>query len=153
MDNELYLERITPEEITILKPFEIFVFGSNESGFHGAGAAHTAYTKFGAKYGLGFGHSGMTFAIPTKSFYIRGVLSLEDIGFYVKRFIHFAKINPKLKFYVTQIGCGIAGYTPEEIAPLFKEGVRYKNIYLPETFWKVLNHDTARQIQEHGRID
>lgn len=103
---------------------KVFVFGSNESGFHGGGAASVAFHHHGAKHGLGFGYSaslsGNSFAIPTKSWYIARALPISVIKFYVDRFLEFATMSPKLEFQVTQIGCGLAGFQKEEIAPLFE---------------------------------
>ena len=131
--------RVTPEDITpgSLRPMEMFVFGSNESGLHGAGAARIAVDDFRARMGQGFGHAGQTFAIPTKDWEIR-TLELDDISFYVRRFIAYANLHRKLKFFVTQIGCGLAGYTPEEIAPMFASCLKMKNVYLPQSFIDVI---------------
>ena len=96
----------------------VFVFGSNEAGRHGAGAASTAYSRHGAIYGKGVGRAGMSYAIPTKDAQLR-ILSLEDVGSYVQQFIAYATAHPNIDFQVTQIGCGLAGFTAEEIAPLF----------------------------------
>lgn len=130
--------RVTPKNILKLQHGEVFVFGSNEAGKHGAGAALTAYTGFGAMLGCGFGHTGRTFAIPTKDWYL-DVLPLETIGFYVKRFYDYAIYNPRYHFLVTEIGCGLAGYKPEDIAPLFKHFTHMQNVSLPEKFINVLN--------------
>lgn len=128
--------RITPEEITSLNKGEIFVFGSNLAGIHGAGAARQAI-QWGALMGQGLGHAGNTYALPTKNRRIE-TLPIGIIERYVKGFIYFAKDNPTRKFLVTAIGCGLAGYTPEDIAPLFRGAVDVSNIYLPESFWKIL---------------
>lgn len=96
----------------------VFVFGSNEAGVHGAGAALYAYQNYGARYHKGYGHYGDSFAIPTKDKEIK-TLPLERIQGYVTGFIEYAKGQPDLKFQVTQIGCGLAGFTPEQIAPMF----------------------------------
>jgi hypothetical protein len=102
---------------------EIFVFGSNESGRHGAGAAKIALEKYGAVYGCGFGHFGNSFAIPTKNHKLE-TLPLNIIQEYVDAFILYARgiyfTNFSMKFKVTRIGCGLAGYKDEHIAPLFK---------------------------------
>ena len=98
----------------------IFVFGSNLSGYHGAGAAKFAMRHFGAVYGKGIGHVGRSYAIPTKDKRIR-TLSIGMIAGYVNDFIKYAKQHPELTFQVTQIGCGLAGYTAKDIAPLFKD--------------------------------
>jgi hypothetical protein len=112
---------------------EVFVFGSNEAGRHGAGAAKTAMDA-GAVYGVGFGHQGSTFAIPTKDWHIY-TLSLDSIKFYVNRFLAYADTQPDLKFLVTRIGCGLAGYKDEDIAPLFSDAP--SNVILPDE-WKNL---------------
>lgn len=129
--------RISKEQISELAPGEIFVFGSNMAGIHGAGAAKTAL-KWGAKMGRGFGINGQTFAIPTKGFDIQ-TLPLHQIELYVELFIDVAWELPDLTFLVTEIGCGLAGYTPEDIAPLFKDCMGLSNVYLPKRFWDVLN--------------
>jgi hypothetical protein len=129
--------RTTPENIITLLPNQIFVFGSNLAGRHGAGAAKQAL-NFGAKYGICYYLSGNTFAIPTKNEYIQ-TLPIIDIQYWVYHFIEFAKTYPHLNFLVTKIGCGLAGYTPAEIAPLFKDAINVENIHLPADFWEVLN--------------
>lgn len=135
------MERITPELITTLNENEVFVFGSNTSGKHGKGAAKTALT-WGAKWGQGVGMQGQTYGIPTKPNDLRQVLSIEDIEIYVIDFINYAKLRPNIIFLVTEIGCGLAGYKPKNIAPLFKEAIEIKNIYLPARFWhKLEKHD------------
>ncbi|VOH55989.1 hypothetical protein MIJ3_00375 [Pseudomonas phage vB_PaeM_MIJ3] len=96
----------------------IFVFGSNEAGRHGAGAAKFALQRKGAIYGIGVGHHGQSYAIPTKDHNII-TLPYADIEKYVKQFLEYAKNNPQLQFQVTRIGCGLAGFTDNEIAPLF----------------------------------
>lgn len=96
----------------------IFVFGSNEAGIHGAGAARKAYENHGAVWKKGFGHYGNSFAIPTKNFQIRS-LPLHMIKRYVDQFKIYAKENPNLEFQVTCIGCGLAGFKHQEIAPMF----------------------------------
>jgi hypothetical protein len=126
---------ITPEKITELKQNEIFVFGSNESGIHGAGAAKQAL-KWGAKYGQPEGLKGNTYAIPTKNKSITRTLSINEIKIYVDRFIEFAVIHSELTFLVTEIGCGLAGLKPIDVAPLFADVVKLKlnNIHLPTNF-------------------
>jgi hypothetical protein len=121
----------TPDNIVTLKPNEVFVFGSNEAGIHGAGAAKLALNKFGAEWGNGIGLQGQSYAIPTKDFDIR-TLSLDLIKHYVDEFLEFAKYNPDFTFFVTQIGCGLAGRTPKEIAPMFK--THSNNVILPKVF-------------------
>ena len=105
--------RVSPAVIEHLQPGEIFVFGSNLQGMHGGGAARAAYMKFGARMGCGVGLQGQSYAIPT----MQG--GVETIRPYVDDFIRFAQANRSLKFLVTRIGCGIAGFRDEEIAPLF----------------------------------
>lgn len=118
----------TPERITELRADEVFVFGSNLAGMHGGGAAWVAFRKFGAEMGVGVGLSGQSYAIPT----MQG--GVETIKPYVDEFIAFAKEHPELFFYVTRIGCGIAGFRDKQIAPLFAEAIDVTNICLPETF-------------------
>lgn len=124
--------RITPSYIENLQADEIFVFGSNLSGQHGGGAAFLAYKKWGAIWGQDVGLQGQTYGIPT----MQG--GIDTIAPYVDEFIRFAQSHPELVFLVTEIGCGIAGFRPEEIAPLFKEAVKVNNIYLPQRFWNIL---------------
>lgn len=97
----------------------IFVFGSNLAGRHGAGAAKTAREKHGAEYGVGEGRTGDSYAIPTKDWRLRP-RTLDEIEISVYRFIEYAKAHPELSFYVTRIGCGLAGYTDEQIGPFFQ---------------------------------
>jgi len=129
--------RETPELVTKLKENEIFVFGSNQSGRHGKGAAKTAM-GWGAIYGQAEGLQGRTYGIPTVNSSISRSLSVEEIKPYVDRFIEFAKQNKKYIFLVTEIGCGLAGKTVKEIAPLFKDAIDVENIYLPRRFWRKL---------------
>lgn len=124
--------RITPDFISELKPNEVFVFGSNLQGMHGGGAAHAAMLHFGAVWGQGVGMQGQSYAIPT----MQG--GIETIKPYVDEFIAFAQSHPELTFYVTRIGCGIAGFQDAEIAPLFKEAEELSNVMLPMSFWNVL---------------
>lgn len=124
--------RITPDHITSLQPDEVFVFGSNLAGMHGGGAARAARLYFGAVLGQGVGMQGQSYAIPT----MQG--GVDTIRPYVLQFIDYAAKHPQQTFLVTPIGCGIAGFTPEEIAPLFRLAVDVKNIHLPESFWKEL---------------
>lgn len=125
-------DRFTPEFITELKPGEIFVFGSNLKGMHGGGAAYVAYKKFGAEWGVGVGLTGQTYAIPT----MQG--GVETIKPYVDEFINFAAGHPELTFLVTPIGCGIAGFRVEQIAPLFVKALNAPNIVLPKSFVNLL---------------
>ena len=124
--------RITPRWIDSLKENEIFVFGSNLAGMHGGGAARIARLHFGAVMGKGVGLQGQSYAIPT----MQG--GVETIRPYVNDFLDFAKHHPEMQFLVTPIGCGIAGFEAEDIAPLFESAKEMKNISLPESFWEVI---------------
>lgn len=123
------IERVSPKWIKVLDDDEVFVFGSNMSGQHMGGAAKIAL-DWGAVWGEGVGLFGQTYAIPT----MHG--GVEEIKPYVDDFIDFAKQYPELKFLVTEIGCGIAGFSVDEMAPLFKVAVEdeVSNIYLPQSF-------------------
>lgn len=98
----------------------IFVFGSNLAGIHGAGAAKVAFQQYGAVWGMGEGHYGNSYALPTKDIHIR-TLPIAMVKKYVKNFITYAEQHPNNEFQVTRIGCGLAGFKDEEIAPLFKD--------------------------------
>ena len=128
----MYDRDYTPEMITELKSNEVFVFGSNLAGAHGGGAALLAYRKFGAIWGQGVGLQGQSYGIPT----MQG--GVETIRPYVDEFIQFAKEHTEYKFLVTRIGCGIAGFRDEEIAPLFMNALEVENIILPEEFVRSL---------------
>jgi len=129
--------KTTPEKVKSLEPNQVFVFGSNRAGRHGRGAAKDAI-KFGAIYGQGDGIQGDSFGISTKDRNL-AVLSLREIGINVDRFLRYAAAHPEKEFLVTQIGCGLAGYLPKQIAPMFKE--RTENVVLPEAFHNVLNQN------------
>ena len=118
-------KRVTPERITELGENEVFVFGSNLAGAHGGGAALLAYRKFGAIWGQGVGLQGQSYGIPT----MHG--GVDAIKPYVDELIEFAKTRPDLTFLVTRVGCGIAGFTNEEISPLFVKAHEVENIVLP----------------------
>ena len=133
----------TPERITELKANEIFVFGSNLAGAHGGGAARLAYNRFGAVWGQGVGLQGQSYAIPT----MQG--GVETIKPYVDEFCHFALKHPEYKFLVTRIGCGIAGFTPEEIAPLFIKAIELNNVVLPKDFVEVIISLTSHPSFSH----
>ena len=120
------MQRTTPDFITHLEPNEVFVFGSNLAGMHGGGAARIAYEHFGAEWGVGVGPTGRCYAIPT----MQG--GVETIRLYVDEFIAYAKQHPEQIFLVTRIGCGIAGFTDEQIAPLFAAARDLPNVALPE---------------------
>lgn len=134
--NAIFMEkkrRTTPSFISTLKENEIFVFGSNLQGIHAGGAARMAHANFGAVMGQGVGLQGKSYAIPT----MQG--GVETIKPYVDEFIEFATQHKELRFLVTPIGCGIAGFEPEDIAPLFKEAKYISNISLPEDFWEIID--------------
>jgi uncharacterized protein (DUF1810 family) len=124
--------RYTPEMINYLEENEIFVFGSNLQGWHGGGAAAAAHMWFGAIWGCGVGIQGQSYAIPT----MHG--GVKEIKPFVDEFIIYAKEHPELTFLVTRIGCGIAGFHDEDIAPLFKGCEESENIILPKSFHDVL---------------
>lgn len=132
--------RTTADHITQLEPGQIFVFGSNIGGRHGKGAAKFAVQKFGAVYGQGVGLQGRSYGIPTVNASITAPLSLPKIAGYVSEFVEFARTRPDLTFLVTEIGCGLAGLTVKEIAPLFVDAMDVPNIWLPRRFWRVLEH-------------
>lgn len=126
--------KYTPEFITKLDDNEVFVFGSNLQGMHGGGAAATAHRCFGAVWGQGVGLQGKSYAIPT----MQG--GVETIKPYVDEFLAFAKDHQELRFLVTKIGCGIAGFREEQIAPLFAEAIDEKNIILPHDFVEIIKN-------------
>ena len=127
----MYNREFTPERITDLKENEIFVFGSNLAG---GGAARVAFKYFGAVMGQGVGLQGQSYAIPT----MQG--GVETIKPYVDEFIQFAVEHPDYKFLVTRIGCGIAGFWPDEIAPLFIDALDIENVILPKDFVEIIAH-------------
>lgn len=121
----------TPDFITSLKPNEIFVFGSNLAGCHGGGAARIAHQKFGAVWGQGTGHHGQTYAIPT----MHG--GIDAIVPYVEDFCRYVAAHPELHFLVTRVGCGIAGFSDRQMAPLFAPLLNAPNVSLPRP-WHLL---------------
>ena len=132
--------RITPNHITELKPNEIFVFGSNLQGYHGGGAARLAMNQWGAVWGQGTGLQGQTYAIPT----MQG--GIGTIRPYIDQFIKFAQNDPERTFLVTETGCGIAGFRPADIAPLFKNAINIPNIWLPQRFWEILQKEEVQDL-------
>lgn len=123
----------TPENVTSLGKDEIFVFGSNLAGNHAGGAARVACERFGAIMGQGVGIQGQSYAIPT----MQG--GVETIKPYVDDFIELAREWDQTTFYVTRIGCGIAGFNDSEIAPLFTEAMDLYNVRLPKSFVDEIN--------------
>lgn len=128
---EYYGRRDSNDQIDHLERNEIFVFGSNKNGYHGGGAAAYAMRKFGAIWGQGEGLQGQSYAIPTME-------GIEEMSEAIRRFTSFAAEHTELHFLVTKIGCGIAGYSPCQVAPLFKECITLENVALPSEFWDVL---------------
>lgn len=102
------------------KDNQIFVFGSNLQGIHGKGAALEAKQKYGAIQGVGWGHTGRSYAIPTKRT-PKETLSLDEIRPYIEHFMLYAYNYPEMEFYVTRIGCGLAGYKESDIRPMFDD--------------------------------
>jgi len=135
----------TPEHINVLSSNEVFVFGSNIEGQHGGGAARTALNKFGAINGQGVGLQGQSYGIPT----MHG--GTETIAQYVDEFIDFAIEYSEIFFYVTRIGCGIAGFQDEEIAPLFKKALNLDNVCLPEAFVLAQTNKPESKIAEMNK--
>lgn len=131
--------KYTPENITSLEEDDIFVFGSNLAGMHAGGAARVAYERFGAIWGQGVGIQGQSYAIPT----MQG--GVDTIKPYVDDFIKLAREWDQNTFYVTRIGCGIAGFTDEEIAPLFADALELYNVRLPESFVKIIGRNNDRK--------
>lgn len=128
------MERVTPN-IKRLDKNQVFVFGSNRQGRHGKGAALTAKNKFGAIYGQSKGLQGQSYAIITKELRsYSNPVTIEEIKEGIDEFIIFAKNNTDLTFFVVELGCNLAYFTVEEIAPLFKNAIKLKNVYLPQRF-------------------
>ncbi len=125
--------RTTPDFVTSLGDNEIFVFGSNLRGIHAGGASRIARLHFGAEMGNGVGIQGQSYAIPT----MQG--GVETIRPYVNQFIDYAKQHSDKTFLVIQVGCGIAGFSPLDIAPLFLEAKDVDNIHLPKAFWNIID--------------
>lgn len=134
--------KFTPENITSLGEDEVFVFGSNLAGMHGGGAARVALERFGAKMGQGVGMQGQSYAIPT----MQG--GVETIKPYVDEFIELAREWDQTTFYVTRIGCGIAGFKDSEIAPLFTEAMELYNVRLPESFVREINRLKSKEASQ-----
>ncbi len=128
---EYYGPRVSGNRIDHLEENEIFVFGSNANGYHNGGAASYAMRKFGAVWEQGEGLQGRSYAIPTMEGY-------DAMKKAIERFTSFAAKHPELRFLVTRVGCGIAGYSAKEVAPLFKDCITLENVALPADFWKIL---------------
>lgn len=130
-EKQIIMNKVTPDDITDLDSNEIFVFGSNKSGLHLGGAAAFALENFGAEMGVGEGLTGQCYALPT----MEGIDSFKEA---VDKFEECVNEHPNFRFLITAVGCGIAGYTPEEVAPLFKKISTYPNVCLPKSFWDVI---------------
>ena len=139
-DNVVY--NYTPENITQLGRDDVFVFGSNLEGMHFGGAARVAVEKFGAVMGQGVGIQGQSYAIPT----MQG--GVETIKPYVDDFIRLAREWDQNTFYVTRIGCGIAGFTDEEIAPLFDKALDLYNVRLPKSFVEIILRNRRKAAEK-----
>ena len=137
--------RIASSKIDSLEEDEIFVFGSNLEGKHLGGAAKAAHHRFGAQWGVGVGLTGQAYAIPT----MQG--GVETIKPYVDQFIDYAKEHQEKEFLVTRIGCGIAGFKDEEIAPLFKKAATIRNIYLPKEFFDIIAAPYLKHCFYYGK--
>ena len=131
MAKDYYGDRVTPEHVDQLRENEIFVFGSNTDGAHNGGAANVAMALFGAQWGQSEGLQGRSYAIPT-------TCPLGQMAEAVQRFTVFAEQHPELRFLVTRVGCGVAGHTVNEVAPMFKGCINLENVTLPVDFWKTL---------------
>lgn len=130
--------RVTKDWITEVDINQVFVFGSNLDGRHGAGAALLAKEVFGAEQGKGEGQYGHSYALPTCNENIKP-LPLEEIRKHIRTFCVFAREHMENQYLVTEIGCGLAGYTPKDIAPLFPDMIMSTgNVSLPASFWEVL---------------
>ena len=124
--------RVAPDYINFLKSEDIFVFGSNKDGQHYGGAANFAHTHFGAEWGVGEGITGKCYALPT----MEGAESFEAA---VQRFTEWVEQDPNHNYLVSAVGCGIAGYEPSDVAPMFLEAAALPNVYLPQCFWDELD--------------
>lgn len=140
-DNVVY--NYTPENITQLGKNDVFVFGSNLEGMYLGGAARVAVEKFGALKGHGVGIQGQSYAIPT----MQG--GVETIRPYVDDFIRLAREWDQNTFYVTRIGCGIAGFTDEEIAPLFDKALDLYNVRLPKSFVEIILRNRRKALRSN----
>lgn len=128
---EYYGPRVTSDHVDHLEENEVFVFGSNANGQHNGGAAAQAMHSFGAIWGQGEGRQGQSYAIPTTG-------GIAEMSAAVKRFTSYAAAHPELRFLVTRVGCGAAGYTAGQVAPLFNDCLSLENVALPSEFWDVL---------------
>ena len=128
----------TPDYIEFLLSNQIFVFGSNSLGYHTGGASGTARKKFGAVWGQPEGIQGQSYAIPVD--FGKGVRKDAEVKTSIDRFIEYAKVHNELFFFVTRVGCGIAGYHDEEMAQFFREALNLNNVCLPKSFVDALTN-------------
>ena len=144
-----YNREYTQEKIRGLAENEIFVFGSNIRGMHGGGAARAAFNHFGAEWGVGEGLTGRCYALPT----MEG--GVDYIAGKVQNFLQCARQHPELKFFVTRIACGIAGFTDSEIGPLFKDAIDMENVILPREFVEEIERedDEDEDIKDKRQYD
>ena len=144
MDNNKSTKRHTPEYIDTLADNEVFVFGSNRNGNHYGGAARIAYERFGAEWGVGEGHTGQSYALPTLDENMERVTEDELIDSFAKM-LGYADDNRQLTFLVTKVGCGIAGWDIEDVRRCFWKGAAAispdpewrgipSNVIIPEEF-------------------
>lgn len=131
--------RITTDPTYHLNPDEILVYGSNRAGRNGKGAALTAHRRFGAAMGVGKGRTGQCYALPTKGFYLE-VLPLKEIKVEVDDLKVYVIEHPELTFKITAVGTGLAGYSIEQIAPLFIDFINLQNVHFPIEFWDFFNN-------------
>jgi hypothetical protein len=138
--------KITPDFIDLkkgLEPGQVIVFGSNYAGIHGAGLARDVHQALGFPMGLGFGFNEEmnAFAFATKDKNIK-TLSLEEIETLVDVLEYNIKNDSNLHFLITEVGCGLAGYEPKDIAPLFRDISKLPNVSLPKRFWEIIKRIT-----------
>jgi hypothetical protein len=128
----------------------VFVFGSNLAGIHGAGAAKAAHNYFGAEWGNPHGMQGNSYAIPTKNATITETLSFDVIRGFIAEFVQYASNHPEVEFFITRVGCGLAGCKDSEIAPMFKEAgcSGLKNCSFPRQWQKFLEPSIVNGEQE-----
>ena len=126
------------------QPGQVFVFGSNLSGHHGGGAARAAHQNYGAEWGVAEGRTGRCYAIPTVNVQISGPRPLESIAHSVRNFLSYAEWDSKEQFFVTRIGCGLAGHKDADIAPMFANAPA--NCSLPDTWRDLLGKPQAVEV-------
>lgn len=131
------MKRFTPDKIESLAPNEIFVFGSNLAGIHGAGAAKLANKKFKAQWDVGEGLTGQCYAFPTKNIFIQS-LSLNEITLSAENLFNCCRRNPNLIFLLTKVGCGLAGYTAEQICSVLANYDWPDNLIMPKEFHDII---------------